>query len=163
MSQPASSTTSENLKQAKKLEIVRFISDPHSKEEAAMPFDVDTMAVKRIVDTRTRLEKVCNLSIKRVNLEFGEKITVLHLLDSGKNGAHAAEKYSVQQRTVRRICEKRDKLLEFEADGSPIGFSKPLRAKYPDIYRDVLCFLRFVRSERLPVTLSLIRTCVYGT
>ena len=57
MSLPTSSTTSASLPLTKKLEILRFISDGHSNEEAAMRFDVDAVTVKRIVNTRTRLEK----------------------------------------------------------------------------------------------------------
>ena len=48
--------------------------------------------------------------------------------------------------------------MGFGAGGNPIDISRPLRAKYTYIEPDILRFLRFVRSKRLPVTMSLTPT-----
>ncbi len=82
---------------------------------------------------------------------------MLRFLDFENNLAHAAGKYGMHRRIVRRICEQRVE-LESETASSHIGVSSPLKATYSDNVRDVLSFLHYTCFERLSVTMNLIRT-----
>ena len=63
----------------------------------------------------------------------------------------------IDRKTVRKILARREKLLVDEAKGIPMYVKRPLCAKYPDIEADVINFIEFVRSERLPVMICHIK------
>ena len=153
---PATTTTTMML--SKKLEILRHISDGHNLAQAAQKFEIDCDSMKRIVDQRARLEKVPMKSKQRNNLKVKEKIQMLHFVESGYSVPQASMKFDVQSRIFMRILVQKNELYDMEAQGAPVDVAGVLKGRYPDIERDVLEFIGFVRNERLPVTLSLIRT-----
>ena len=158
MTGPFISTTTTSMMLSKKLEILRYISDGHNLAQAAQKFEIDCESVKRIVDQRARLEKVPMKSKQRNNLKLKQKIQVLHFVQSGYSVPQAAKKFDVHPRTVMRILVQKNELYDMEAQGAPVDVTRVLKGRYPDVERDVLEFIGFIRKERLPVTLSLIQT-----
>ena len=156
MSQPTVNVEGSPLTLIQKLEVLRFISEGHSHEQAASRFNLSSTTVVRIINARSNLEKARTVA-SRKNLTIEEKIRIIHFLKSGNNTAQAAKKFKVSARTVRRVSHASDDIADMEQSGVPIGVSRPLKARFPEIEHDAMTFVHFILSERLPVTLSLIQ------
>ena len=65
----------------------------------------------------------------------------------------------VHRKKVKNVLGNRESIRAAEISGTPIGVKLPLRARYPGVDNHVVDFIKFARSERLPVTGSHIKLC----
>ncbi len=65
--------------------------------------------------------------------------------------------FEVDPKTISRISKEVVKLMQLDKNGTPHNTKRPLYSKYPAMDRNVMQFIRFARSQRLPVTLSQIK------
>ena len=158
MTEPFTSTTTTTMMLSKKLEILRHISDGHNIAQIAQKFDIDCEILKGIVDQRARLDKVPMKPKNRNNLKLKENIQLAHFAEYGYNVSQASKKFNVHPRIIMGILVQKNELYDMEAQGTLVEVARVLKGRYPDVERYVLEFIRFVRNERLPVTLSLIQT-----
>ena len=86
------------------------------------------------------------------NLELGDKLRILHQYQVHKNQSQVARICKVHRKTVKSIHDKRILILADEANGIPFTVKRPLYAKYPAVEADVIDFIKYVSSKRLPVT-----------
>ena len=129
------------------------MADPGIINQAiANQFDVTVDCVSSMVTARDNLESFEASAPLRKNLTLGDKLRALHLMDIHNNKSLVGRICKIDRKSVRNILSRREKLLSDEMRGIPIHVKRPLFAEHPDIEADVIKFIKFVRSERLPVT-----------
>ena len=141
-----------NLRFSQKLQILRMDKAGITHQAIANQFEVSPAKVAAVISTRSSLERFETEAPMRRNLTMRDKIRVLHPMDMHQNQSQVGGICKIHRKTVKNVLLNRTKLLADEAKGIPSTIKRPLRARFPDVEADVLEFIKFVRSERLPVT-----------
>ena len=140
------------------LAVLRFVDSGHSQEEAASEHHIDLQSVRLIVGMRDTLESFVCQPRRRHNLTMEDKLKVLHWLEKDHSYNQTSQKFKIGKRTVARIAKNREMLLSLDESRACLSGKRPFQPKHPEVEKRVTSFITFVRQQRLPVTLSLLRT-----
>eukprot|EP00171_Calliarthron_tuberculosum_P007837 IDg7837t1 len=110
----------------------------HSHDKVAFRFGLSTSSVTCIVKSSSTLEKISSVSVKRRNLNLGGKLKVIHLLHCSNNTEQAVANFKISPRNVCRKLKIKSLFAEHEITGIPIGVSRPLKARYSAVERNIL-------------------------
>ena len=157
MTEPIHIRSYKHLTYGEKLLILRQCESGITRSSIANQLSTTETVVEKVLDLRERLERVRERGKVRKNLTLEDKLLVLHYIDKEKLGTKIASMFKVHPRTISRITKKRTWLIEQDRRGVPKDIKQPLFAKFPAIDSVVIEFIRFARSQRLPVTLRLIQ------
>ena len=90
---------------------------------------------------------------KHHELTLEQKLEVLHDMNAKFSYRKLAEKYNVSLGSLTKISKNRDKIENEAADSANLQLKRPRRAaRYDDVNKCVLEFLRRARPENLPMT-----------
>ncbi len=108
--------------------------------------------VSSIVASRSVTERVNVKATQRRNLDLNDKLRVVHHMQIHKNASTVGRIFQIHRKTVMRCWAKREAKV-------PGDVKRPLRAQYPTVEAEVVEFIRFARSQRLPVMSCHIKSC----
>ena len=140
------------LKLSQKLHVLRMVKAGITPQATGSQFGIELDEVEGIVRSEATLLTMTTPEASRNNLTLGDKLCVRHLLDLHRNKSQVSRICKVHRKTVKNIEIKRAKLLADEANGIPLSVKRPLYAKYPALEADVIDFIKYARSKRLPVS-----------
>ena len=90
-------------------------------------------------------------------LTLEDKLLVLNCIDKEKLRNKIAFMFKLHPRAIFRISKNLKWLIEQDKKGKPREIKRPLYDRFPAIGNVVIEFIKFARSQRLPVTLRLIQ------
>ena len=151
--------TLKQIKLGEKLNLIRLADDGVIYSDLSNQFAVLTCTVDQIVKNRNKYEQVGSSVQKRSFVTLETKIKVIHFMMKKKNASEVGQICKIDRKTAKNIFNNRDKWVNLEISGTPMGIRRALYAKFKPIDDEVLNFINFVRSERLPVTKSHIQAC----
>ena len=144
-----------HLTYGEKLLILRQCESGITTSSIANQLSTTETVVVKVSDLRERQEIVREKGKVRNSSTLEDKLLVLHYIDKGKLRTKIAFMFKVRPRTISRISKKRACLIEQDRKRVPKDIKRPLYAKFLAIDSVVIEFIRFARSQRLPVTLRL--------
>ena len=128
-----------------------------STEEVAEELGVSVDVITSILQRKATLERPRTSATQRKHLTLEDKLRVLYFLDRGLSRREVQSKFQIPSRTVTRICKMRVQLQQLDSNGASLSLRRLPRSMYPDVEQDVVAFITYVRSQRMPVTLELLR------
>ena len=140
------------------LAVYRFLDAKHTNSEASARFRVSVNDIKKMIERRPTLESKISTLKKRRNLSNGEKEVVAHFLDQNNSVREAMDKFKLIERVVRRIKKFKCEIRQRIRNGAPLSVSRPLRAKYPILEERVSDLVKFLRLQRMVVSMEVIQT-----
>ncbi len=136
---------------SQKLHILRMAKSGITQQARANQFGIEVTEVETILNAQASLETFLNREVSRKKLSPRDKLRVLNLMRIHKNQAHVGRICKIHRKTVNNVLDSRERLLADEAKGIPLNVNCPLSAKWPAIEADVIDFVKYARSKRLPV------------
>lgn len=144
---------------SEKLSVIRSVDEGRNYAEIAQEFNVSTETIALVYRSRERYETLTSQPQQRHDLGLSDKLKVAHKMELFKNVTKVGRICGIGRKTVSRIYKKKQVWLEQENMRVPIGVKRPLYARYPAIDAEVVEFVNFARSQRLPVSSCLIKMC----
>ena len=121
-----------------KLYAIRKIEhDGCSQSEVASQLSTTADVVAQIIQSKSRIRHVQPTKFKRTNLNLGQKLKVLDMVDRKLSYSVIARKLAVSTRTKTRIAAARESILANESNGIPLSVKRPLKARFSMIDDDV--------------------------
>ena len=157
MAPSLANATFQNIAYSTKLDVVRDLGNGMTTQQVASKYGTNFEVIRRISAQKETIEAPPKPKQKRRNLTIAEKIRVLHYIRKEDAPNDIARRFGISPRTVRRIRKDSEAILSMEESSGTIHARRPLTPKYPEIDDAVLKFCNFVRGQRLPLTLELIR------
>ena len=118
--------------------------------------------MSKIMETRNQYETPDTTSVSRKNMTLGDKIRVLHYIKKKQSYREIGRRFGVPQFAIARVKNAEAQIEAQELKSCPYSAKPSLYAKYPEIDAELVEFMQFVRSQRLPVSWSILqgRACM---
>ena len=113
----------------------------------------------QIVKNRNEYEHIDSSVLKRNFVTLGTKVKVIHLVMKKKYACEVGRICKIDHKTAKNIFNNSDKWVCLENPGTPLSIRRTLYAKFKPIVDEVVNFINFVLSQRLPVTKINIQAC----
>ena len=110
-----------------------------------------------ILQARQVYESPSSTATSRKFLTLGGKIRVLHYLKKYLTKAQIKSLFGVSRFTVARVQKSESRILQQESLCTPHEVKQQLCARYPEVNAELLEFLKFSRSQRLPVSKTILQ------
>ena len=122
-------------------------------------FKTTTQTINEIVQSRQTLEKLKDCLMKRKNLDLNDKLKIIRFMYKNNNAAKVGRICKANPRTVLLCWKNRNVLAKLSTEKIPGTVKRPLKPRFPAIELGVGEFIRYIRSQRLPVTSSHVKAC----
>ena len=86
----------------------------------------------------------------------GGKIRILHYIKKKHSDTEIGMKFGVLRFAVACVKNAGVEIQKQEMKGCPYSVEHPLYAKYPEINAELIEFMQFARSQRLPVSRNIL-------
>ena len=149
-------TTLRELSLSEKLRVLRLHDDRKFSTFISTTLNLSEELVLKTIQTRTVRESPDMKNTTRRNLCLGDKIRVLHYLEVNPNYTHVGILFGVSRQLIALSKNLRRKTPSRIATYAQFVW-RPLFAKFPAIDDELMEFLSFSLSQRLPVTRSLLQ------
>ena len=155
-------TTLRKLSLSEKLRVLPLHDDQKSTTFISTTLNLSEELILETIQSRTVHEAPEKKNTNRRDLCLGEKIRVLHHLEIDPNYTQIGIIFGVSRQSIAGVKRSEEKILLQETQHKSNSVRRPLFAKCPAIDHELMDFLSFTRSQRLPVTRSLLqkRTCM---
>ena len=139
------------------LKIVADFKNGRTIADLSTELNVTESVIQSVLNRKPSLEKVQKKPGTRHHLSLGDKLRVLHFLETGVPPVQIRNQFGISTRTLYRIKSNKAKYIGMDTNRVSTSTPGSLHAKYPELEARVTAFISFARDKRMPVSMHLIQ------
>ena len=113
--------------------------------------------IQTILDQKVQLERPTTRNKDRQHLSLADKLRIIYLRSRGVTEKAIKNQFGICYRNIDRIESPKERLLSMDTNNVPLSLQRCTAPKHPEIDAQVIQFISFARTQRLTVSMKLIR------